>query len=183
MTAAQKFLTRNMTGVGDLEVQATTTGGVSYVGQIPALDPTTGLLAASMMPPGIGAETDTSGVCSATALTAGMYVNFYNATGTKTVRPADNSDATKPAHGFVLAGFTVGQAVTVYLPGTTNNLIPVGSYAAADVGKPLYLSTAGGVTTTRPTVAGQLEQQLGVIDNVGATVASSFDLVRPIVCG
>jgi hypothetical protein len=172
MTAAAKFLQR-ATGSGLTETTATTVGGASYTGQIPALDPTTGLLALTMMPTGIGPDTDTSGTCGATALTAGMYVNFYDATGVKSVRPADNTDVTKPAHGFVLAGFTVGNTVTVYMGGL-NNLIPVGGFVAADVGKTLYLSTAGGVTITRPTVAAHLDQELGQITNVGATVSSNY---------
>jgi hypothetical protein len=178
MTAAAKFLQR-ATGAGLQETSASTNGGVAYTGQIPALDPTTGLLNVNMMPVGIGPDTDNTGLCSATALTAGMFVNFYNVGGVKTVRPADSTDATKPAHGFVLAGFTVGQTVTVYLGGM-NNLIPVGAYVAADVGKPLYLGTSGGVTTTRVATTGNFDQQLGYIDNVGATVSCNFDQVLGI---
>jgi hypothetical protein len=178
MTALQRVLTRNTTGRGEIEyvpVLTATPGG------IPGLDPTTGLLAQAQMPSGVGPDTDSSGVCSATALTAGMYVNIYNATGTKTIRPADNTDNTKPAHGFVLAGYTVGQSVIVYLPGSRNTLIPVGSFAAADVGKALYLSTSGGVTTTRPSgAAGALEQYLGDIVDVGTTVTSDFTPGREI---
>jgi len=180
MASVAKYLARLMTGRGDTEVVAAQLGGASYAGQIPALDATTGLLAVSMMPSGVGPDTDTSGVCSATALTAGMYVNIYNAGGVKTVRPADATDNTKPAHGFVLAGFTVGQTVTVYMQGAQNTVIPVGAYVAADVGKALYLSTSGGVTTTRPSTTGNYEQYLGDIVNVGSTVSSAFTLVNGI---
>ena len=173
MTAAQKFLQRG-SGAGLQETQATTSGGVGSAGLIPALDPTTGLLATSMMPVGIGPDVDNTGTCGATALTAGMLVNFYNSGGVKTVRPADCTDTTKPAHGFVLAGFTVGQTVTVYLPGELNNLIPLGSFAAADVGSALYLGTAGAVTKTRATTTGNLDQQVGYVDNVGTVVSSTF---------
>ncbi len=173
MTAAAKFLQR-ATGAGLQETQATTAGGSGNEGKIPALDPTTGLLAVTMMPSGIGPDTDTSGVCGSTSLTAGMYVNFYNVAGVKTVRPADSTDATKPAQGFVLAGYTSSQPVTVYLNGQ-NNLIPVGSFVAADVGKALYLGTNGAVTLTRVSTTGNYDQQLGYIDNVGAAVSSNFD--------
>ena len=171
--AASKFLQR-ASGAGLQETAATTTGGVAYAGQIPALDPTTGLLAVSMMPVGLGPDIDNTGICGATALTAGMLVNFYNNAGIKTVRPADSTDNTKPAHGFVLAGFTVGQTVTVYLPGELNNLIPVGSFVAASVGSALYLGTSGAVTATRPTTTGNMDQAVGFVDSVGATVSSTF---------
>lgn len=180
MAALPKFLIRLLSGPGGFqEVTPAQAGGVGHAGEIPALNAITGLLDVTMMPVGVGPDTDTTGICGATSLTAGMYVNFYDNAGTKTVRPADNTDNTKPAHGFVLAGFTVGQTVTVYMGGL-NNLIPVGSYVAADVGKPLMLSTSGGVTTTHPTTTGELDQQLGVIDNVGATVSSNFSPLTPV---
>ena len=181
MAALPKFLVRLLTGPGGYqEVTPAQLGGVAHAGEIPALNATTGLLDVSMMPIGIGPDVDNTGVCSATALTAGMYVNIYNVTGTKTVRPADSTDNTKPAHGFILAGYTVGQAVTVYLTGAVNNLIPVGAYVAADVGKPIYLSTAGTVTITPPATTGNLSQIIGVIANVGATVSSCFSPYAPI---
>lgn len=172
---AQKFLARNVAGPGLQEVVAVQTGGAGNAGLIPALDAVTGLLDITMMPTGIGPDTDTTGVCGGTSLTAGMYVNFYNVAGTKTVRPADNTDNTKPAHGYVLAGYSAAATVTVYLPGTTNNLIPVGAFVAADVGSPLYLSTAGGATKTRPSTTGNFDQQVGYLDNVGATASSGFN--------
>jgi hypothetical protein len=113
-----------------------------------------------------------TGVCGATALTAGMFVNLYDVAGIKTVRPADVTDNTKPAHGFVRAGATIGQTATVYMVGNQNAMIPLGAFVAADVGKALYLGTAGGVTLTRPTTG--YEQALGVVVNVGSTITSSF---------
>ena len=180
MASIQKFLTRVAANLGLTEITATTNGGPTYAGQIPALDGTTGLLNVNMMPVGIGPDVDNTGTCGATALTAGMLVNFYNNVGVKTVRPADSTDNTKPAHGFVLAGFTVGQTVTVYLNGALNNLIPLGSFAAADVGKPLYLGTNGASTTTRVSATGNFDQQVGFVDNVGATVASNFNPITGI---
>ena len=180
MASIQKFLTRVAANLGLTEITATTNGGPTYSGQIPALDGTTGLLNVNMMPVGIGPDVDNTGVCGGTSLTAGMYVNFYNVGGVKTVRPADSTDNTKPAHGFVLAGFTAAQTVTVYMNGSVNNLIPLGAFAAADVGKPLYLGTAGAVTTTRVSTTGNFDQQVGVVDNVGATVSSNFSFMLGI---
>ncbi len=114
----------------------------------------------------------TTAVVSAT-LTAGQWVNFHNVAGVKNARPADSTDATKPAQGFVLAGFASAATATVYLYGV-NTVIPVGAYAAADVGKPVFLSTAGGTTLTPPTTTGNLLQQVGWVDAVGTTVIVNF---------
>lgn len=114
----------------------------------------------------------TTAVASAT-LTAGQWVNFHNVAGVKNARPADMTDATKPAQGFVLAGFASSATATVYLAGA-NTVIPVGAYAAADVGKPVFLSTAGGTTLTPPATTGNLLQQVGWVDAVGATVTVNF---------
>lgn len=180
MASIQKFLVRLLNGVGFQEITATTSGGPSYAGQIPALDGTTGLLNINMMPTGIGPEIDNTGICGTTSLTAGMYINFYDDAGTKKVRPADKTDNTKPAHGFILGGFTAGQTVTVYLANQRNTAIPLGSFVAADAGKPLYLSTNGAVVLTRPTVTGNLEHVVGIVENIGTTVTSSFLPQTPI---
>lgn len=172
--ATQKLITRVAGTPGLTEITAATTGGVGQAGQVPALDPTTGLLALSMMPVGVGPDIDNSGICGATALTAGMYVNIYSNVGVKTVRPADSTDNTKPAHGFVVDGFSASDPVTVYLPGQLNNMIPVGSFTVADSGKVLYLGASGAATTTRVSTTGNLDQPLGVIDNVGTSVSSAF---------
>lgn len=115
----------------------------------------------------------TISVVAGATLTAGQWVNIYNNAGTANCRPADSTDATKPAQGFVLAGYASTAPATVYLVGA-NTLIPVGAYAAADVGKPVFLSTAGGTTLTPPTTTGNLLQQVGWVDAVGATVTVNF---------
>ena len=121
----------------------------------------------------------TTAVASAT-LTAGQWVNFHNVAGVKNARPADMTDATKPAQGFVLTGFASASTATVYLAGV-NSVIPVGSYVAADVGKPAFLSTAGGTTLTPPASTGNYLQQIGWIDAVGATVTVGFSQSAGIV--
>lgn len=177
MTAtAQKFLSR-ASGAGLQEVQASISGGAGYEGKIPALDPTTGLLASSMMPTGIGA--DTINVATSEALTAGQFVNLWNNTGTAAARKADNTDTTKPAHGFVLAGAAFPGTATVYLMGL-NNVVPLGGFTVADMGVAVYLSSSGGITKTRPTASTSLDQQLGYIVAVGATVSVNFDQVMGI---
>ncbi|MEI6478555.1 MAG: hypothetical protein WCO52_06225, partial [bacterium] len=110
----------------------------------------------------------TTAVASAT-LTAGQWVSFHDVAGVKNVRPADSTDATKPVHGFVLSGFSSSATATVYLFGI-NNAISIGSFVAADAGKPVFLSTAGGTTLTPPATTGNLLQQVGYVDGVGATL-------------
>ena len=125
-------------------------------------------------------HTTTTAVASAT-LTAGQWVNFHNVAGVKNARPADSTDATKPAQGFVLAGFASTATATVYLVGA-NTIIPVGAYAAADVGKPVFLSTSGGTTLTPPATTGNLLQQVGYVDAVGASyITVSFNLMPGII--
>jgi len=179
MTATQKFLQRYATGPGFQETTPATAGGAGNEGKIASLDPTTGLLPATMMPVGIGADSVT--VEAAVSIANGKFVNFYDVGGTASCRLADNTDATKPAHGFVLSGAASGPVVA-YMMGL-NNLIPIGSFVAADLGKPLYLSTAGGVTLTRPAVLGTLDQQLGVVDAIGTTMTCNFESRLGIVVG
>lgn len=109
-----------------------------------------------------------SAVAGAT-LTAGQWVNVYNNAGTANVRPADSTDATKPCHGFVLAGYASSATATVYLGGP-NTVVPVGAYTSADLGKAVFLSTSGGTTLTAPSTTGNLLQQVGWVDAVGTTV-------------
>lgn len=115
------------------------------------------------------AELPTTTAVASAILTAGQWVNLHNVAGVKNVRPADSTDATKPVHGFVLSGFASSATATVYLFGI-NNVIPIGSFVAADVGSPVFLSTAGGTTLTPPATTGNLLQQVGYVDGVGATL-------------
>jgi len=109
-------------------------------------------------------------VLASSTLTAGQWINLHDASGTRKARPADNADATKPVHGFVLAGCAAGATATVYLTGI-NSAIPVGSFVAADIGKPIFLTASGGTTLTPTTTTGQLLQQVGWVDAVGAAVS------------
>jgi hypothetical protein len=127
----------------------------------------------SLMPTGIGADTQ-SIVCSE-ALVAGDFVNIYNNAGTRNCRKAIAADNTKPAHGFVLAGFSSSTSATVYVRGL-NSLVPLASYTAANVGVNAFLSpsTSGVSTVTRPVGSNQIVQVLGTVEAVGATVTINF---------
>jgi hypothetical protein len=85
-------------------------------------------------------------------LAAGDFVNIYSGG----VRKASNNDTTKQAHGFVIDTVTTGNNVVVYYSGL--NTFITGLTAGARY----FLGTAGGETTTPPTAAGQLSQEIGV---------------------
>jgi len=96
-----------------------TSAGAGDAGKIPALD-ASGRLDTSMMPVGIGA--DIANVVASEALAAGDYVNIYDNAGTPNVRKASATDATKPAHGFVIAGFASAATATVYFRGANTGV-------------------------------------------------------------
>lgn len=142
------------------EVEALlTSAGAGDSGKIPALD-ATGRLDTSFMPAGIGA--DTKSVVTSENLTAGDFVNLYDASGTLTCRKADASTASagKRAHGFVLASTTSPASATVYFEGAN------GQRSGLTVGATYVLSAvaAGGVTieASGTTTAGHILQKLGV---------------------
>src|SRR5512143_1765954 len=98
--AGDKYLYNN---VGALTEKAAiqSSAGAGDAGKIPALD-AAGRLDNSMMPVGLGAETDV--ITTSEALSAGDFVNIWASTGTK-VRKADATTAGKEAHGFVLSAY------------------------------------------------------------------------------
>lgn len=150
--AVQKFL-RLVAGVFTETTATTTSAGSGDGGKIVALDDTTGKLDNSVLPSGIGA--DTASIVSSENLAAGDFVNVYDNAGTATVRKAD-ADASKPAHGFVLAAVTSPAAATVYFEGTNNQI------TGATAGDVFLSATAGGFTATPPSGSGNLVQKLGV---------------------
>jgi hypothetical protein len=147
-----KFITSvagNLTEVTAL----TTSTGAGDAGKIPGLD-AAGRLDVSLMPTGLGA--DTAVITTSEALAAGDFVNIHDASGPK-ARKASAAAVTTKAHGFVLAGFASGAAATVYFEGTNTGLTGL---TAGDVW--LSTSTPGGVQSAAPTVAGQVQQRVGV---------------------
>ena len=115
----------------------------------------TGKIDVSFLPTGVGPEVV---VCTTSEnIATGSYVNLYNNAGTLTARKADATTVGKPAHGFVLAATTTGNNATVYLAGINTQL------SALTLGAEYWLdTTAGGVTVTAPTAAGNGNQYLGV---------------------
>lgn len=156
MTAANTYLDiDSATGIPK-RITAADAGGSGHENQIPQLD-SSGRLATSMMPTGIGAETVT---CPASEnLAGGDLVNLWSDAGTLKARKADASavNAGKRADGFVLAAVTSPANATVYLEGSITGL------SSLTIGSVYFLSgtAAGGTTTTPPSTTGYLIQRVG----------------------
>ncbi len=158
--------------------------GSASAGDLVALDDN-GKLDPSVLPSSGGSSATTA--TSSESLNAGDYVNLYNNSGTLTVRKALAQDTTKPVMGFVRQSYSSGATASIYADGD-NDAIPLGTFAASDIGKMLFLSptTAGAVTTTPPSTAGQLIQPLGRIKavNTGSSIVTAdFDLGMEIIAG
>lgn len=146
---AEKVPSTNASGVLDPSLLNAATSGAN---KIPLLD-ASGKLDASTMPTGIGQDAKT--VTASEALTIGP-VNIYNNSGTPAVRKADATSEGKEANGFVLAAVASGAAATVFFEGRMSGL------SGLTIGTRYYLATtAGTVTTTAPTTAGNVVQYLG----------------------
>jgi len=150
---ADKYLSESSGLLQEVEATAESAGAAN-AGELVALD-ADGRLDESMMPVGIAADI-TSAVASE-ALSAGNYVNLYNASGTLKARKADATDATKPAHGFVADGFDQDATASVYSDGTNANV------SGKTIGAKQFLSTTPGATTeAAPSASGNIVQSLGV---------------------
>jgi hypothetical protein len=128
--------------------------GAPDADKIPALN-SSGVFDISFMPPGVGAEVVIA--ASSENLVAGNFVNLHNNGGTINVRKADATTNAKPADGFVLANVTSPANATVYLISAQNTAV-----SGLTVGADYWLSTtAGAVTATAPSTAGNIVQRLG----------------------
>lgn len=116
-----------------------TSAGAADAGKVVALD-AGGKLDASLLPSGIGANQVV--VPTSENLSAGQYVELYDATGTLTGRKADNSNG-RVAHGYVEAAVTAPANATVKRLNTVNSHM-TGLTPGADY----WLGTAGGVIAT-----------------------------------
>ena len=131
-----------------VSVQAS--AGAGDAGKIPALD-ASGLLDATMLPSS-GAVTLTA----SEALSAGDMINLHNSSGIK-MRKADNTSASKRAHGFVNSAVSNGATGTAMLRSGVNTGV-----SGLTVGAEYVLGATGGVTVTAPTTAGHILQGVGV---------------------
>lgn len=127
----------------------TTSAGAADAGKIPALN-SSGQIDATMIP---GAAT--LSLATSENLAAGAVVNIDS---TGKVRNANATDATKPGVAFVKTASTSPANNNVYFAGDL-----VSGLTGLTPGAPVYLSaaSAGGATSTAPSAAGNLVQQLG----------------------
>lgn len=138
-------------------------------GKVVALD-ATGRIDATMMPVGFGDEV--AKVLTSEALAAGDFVNVYNNAGTANVRKADATTSGKECHGFVLSAFASGVLADVYFDGTNT------AVTGATPGTVFLSTTAGGSTSTAPSVAGNLVQRIGIC--ISAT-SIDFEAQPPVI--
>lgn len=156
-------------GVPTQEQAINSSTGASDADKLIRLD-SSGRLDETMMPVGIGA--DTASIEASEGLSAGDFVNVYDATGPK-VRKADATSAGKEANGFVLDSVTSGNNATVYFEGQNTQL------SGLTPGAVLYITTtAGTASATPPSGSGNVVQR--VAKAISATSAS-FEPAQPIV--
>lgn len=126
----------------------------------------------------IGAGTGSAGVDATTApigaprtiqasadLAAGAFVNIWSSSGAIRVRPADATDDSKPADGFVLAPVTSGDPATVYGLGAQNTQL-----SGLTPGTEYFLDTSGAGGVTSPAPSSGLQQSLGKADSATALI-------------
>lgn len=151
--AGDKYIYDN-TGQLTEKAAIQTSAGAGDAGKIPAVD-STGRLDVTFMPVGVAPEV--TSLLASENLSAGNFVNIFNSSGTIKARKADATAVGKEANGFVLASVTSGNTATVYAISNKNTQL-----SGMTIGAIQYLhTTAGGVTETAPSTAGNLVQRLG----------------------
>ena len=128
-----------------------TSAGAGDSAKVVQLD-SSGRIDTTMMPVGVGADSQT--ITTSEALAAGDFVNVWNSTGAK-VRKADATTAGKEAMGFVLSAYGSSASAVVYFEGTNT------AVTGATPGPVFLNTTAGGFTSTAPSTAGNVSQPIG----------------------
>lgn len=112
---------------------------------------------------GGGGSVDTMAATASENLAAGALCNIWNNGGSFNVRNADASKGTGyEAHGWTDAAVTSGNAATVRFLG-------VNAHSSGLTPGPVFLGNVGAATSTAPTTAGYLSQEVG-----SAESATSF---------
>ncbi len=150
---AHRIPALNADGVLDASIvnSKTSSAGAGDAGKVGALD-ASGRFDSSMMPVGIGADTQV--ITTSEAVAAGDFVNIWNSTGAK-ARKADATVSGKEAHGFVLVGAASGAEATVHFEGTNT------AVTGQTPGLAYLSTTAGTASNAPPTGTGNVVQVLG----------------------
>lgn len=165
--ATRKLIQQNTDGTKTEYTGKSTSAGAADSGEFVVLD-SAGKLDASLLPNGVGADAVT--LTAGEALVAG---NFIYINGSGQVMKADATAIGKKAVGYVLSAVSSGATATVYFDESNTGL------TGLTAGSTYYLSaTAGGVTTTPPTTAGQIVQELGVATS---TTSIHVNFKSPII--
>jgi hypothetical protein len=128
----------------------TTSAGAGDSGEFVALDGS-GKIDSTMMPVGIGQDSVIA--VAGEALAAGDFV-YFNGSGQ--VMKADADTIAKAAQGYVIVSVSAAANATVYFDDSNTAL------SSLTPGAIYYLSaTAGTVSTTAPTTAGHIVQEVG----------------------
>ncbi len=115
----------------------------------------------------------TNSVRVSDAVTAGMFVNIWNNNGLFFVRPANASDVTRAAHGFVLSSAAAGQDVPVYTTGYNpmcSGLTPGVQFLSA--------TADGQVTDVVQNAVGRIVQRVGVASDA---TTCHFEPQQPVL--
>ena len=165
--AVRKLVQQNTNGTKQEYAGIATSAGAGSASEFPILD-ASGKLDPSFMPNGVIADVNT--LTAGEALAAGDFI-YILAGGT--VMKADSTAIGKQARGYVLSAVANGAPATVYFDESNSVL------TGLTPGSTYYLSnTAGGVTLTPTTTAGQISQELGF-----ATSATSIhvNIQEPVI--
>jgi hypothetical protein len=147
--AAQKFLALVSGKIKEVFASATSTANA-----IIAAD-SSGKIDVSFLPTGVGAEVVVAPASE--NLVAGNFVNIFDNGGVANIRKADATTNAKQAHGFVISNVTAPANATVFFESNTNTAV-----SGLTVGSDYYLATtAGTITTTPPSSAGNVVQFIG----------------------
>lgn len=163
MASGNTFLSLSATGIKQLlSAISAFTGNAN---EIVATDGS-GLLDSSLFPPGIAAKTVQAtavGTCP-----AGTFVDFFDNTGTPSVRVADDTLGI-PANGFVLTAIPDTTIGTVFLSGSNT------AVAGLTAGQKYFLAAAGGLDQApNVTTNGDVVQLIGT-----AVSATEICFARP----
>lgn len=165
--AVQGFFA-NVAGRLQQVIALVVSSGAADAGKIAALD-STGRFDSSVMPVGIGANSKS--LPAFEAIAAGDFVNEFLDSGVLKIRKADATAAGKEADGYVLAAVAAGASGSVYPLAGSNT-----QRTGLTVGSTYYLNTtAGGVTVTAPSGAGNFVQKLGKAVSTTELIVSAND--------
>jgi hypothetical protein len=152
--AVRKLIQVNANGSQQEYAGKSTSAGAGDASEFVILD-NAGKIDVSMFPNGIGS--DANAFTAGEALSAG---DFVYVTGAGTVMKADATTLAKRAMGYVLASVLNAGSALVYFDDNNSAL------SALTAGTTYFLSaTAGLVTSTAPTTAGQFVQELGTANS------------------